>query len=72
MSITHKELIVAKRFEATMRALGAAEDNPALVAAVFLRLAIEVPVDRIGRKDWMVIAAETWAEMAKKKGGDSG
>ena len=72
MSIKPKELIAAERFEATVRAISTAEDNPALVAGVLLRIAIAVLVDRIGRKAWMVLAAEIWAEMEKKKRGDSG
>jgi len=67
MSIKPKELIAAERFEATVRAISTAEDNPALVAGVLLRITIAVLVDRIGRKDWMVVAAETWEEMEKEK-----
>lgn len=67
MSITLKEWIAAERFSATVRALGTAEHYPAMVAGVFLRLAIEVLVDHVGRKAWMVLAAEIWEEMEKEK-----
>jgi len=67
MSITPKEILAADRFEAAVRALGTAEHYPAMVAGVFLRLAIEVLVDHVGRKAWMVLAAEIWEEKEKEK-----
>ena len=72
MWITPKELIAAERFEATVRALGTAEDNPTLVAGVLLRIAYGILRERLGREAWLALAAKLWDGMEQKERGDSG
>jgi len=69
--LTPKELFAAERFETAVRALGTAEDNPALVAGVLLRIAYGILRELLGREAWLALAAKLWDGMEQKKRGDN-